>query len=105
MTTQTILLTGASSGIGRDTALALARAGHRVIAAARRMPALLELQRIAGVTPLHLDLDDPGSIAAAVAEIDRVTDGYGVDAIINNAGFATAGALAELSDPDLRPQF
>ncbi len=106
-TPTTILLTGASSGIGRDTAIALARAGHHVIAAARRVP---ELERLAAeangaITPLQLDLDDPDSIAAAIAAIDRITDGRGVDALVNNAGYATAGALAELSDRQLRAQF
>jgi NAD(P)-dependent dehydrogenase (short-subunit alcohol dehydrogenase family) len=106
-TTQTILITGASSGIGRDAALALARAGHHVIAAARRLPALEALAASAdgAITPLRLDLDDPASITAAVGEIDRLTGGRGVDAIVNNAGFATAGALAELPDRDLRAQF
>lgn len=111
---QTILLTGASSGIGRDTALALAAAGHHVIAAARRLPALEALAAqvaassgAAGgrITPLVLDLDDAASIDAALAQIDRITDGHGVDALVNNAGYATAGALAEMSDRDLRAQF
>jgi short-subunit dehydrogenase len=102
-----ILITGASSGIGRDAALALADAGHHVIAAARRRPALEALRdRTSGrITPLVLDLDDAASIAAASTEIDRITEGRGVDALVNNAGFATAGALAELSDRDLRAQF
>lgn len=101
----TILITGASSGIGRDAALALAKAGHRVFVAARRLAALEELQREAPVEPLHLDLDDPASIAAVVAEISRRTEGRGLDVLINNAGFATAGALAELGDAALRAQF
>jgi NAD(P)-dependent dehydrogenase (short-subunit alcohol dehydrogenase family) len=102
----TILLTGASSGIGRDAALALARAGHHVIAAARRLPALEALRAVEpSITPLRLDLDDPASIAEAVAEIDRLTAGHGLDALVNNAGFATAGALAELPDRELRAQF
>ena len=104
-TTKTILLTGASSGIGRDAALGLARAGHRVFVAARRISALEVLQREAPVEPLHLDLDDPSSISALVAEIDRRTDGRGLDILVNNAGFATAGALAELGDAALRAQF
>jgi short-subunit dehydrogenase len=103
---KTILLTGASSGIGRDAALALAAAGHHVIAAARRLPALEQLRvQQPSITPLQLDLDSPDSIAAAVAEVARITGGRGVDVLVNNAGFATAGALAELSDRDLRAQF
>jgi short-subunit dehydrogenase len=104
----TILITGASSGIGRDAALSLATAGHHVIAAARRLPALVLLRDAAppgSITPLRLDLDDAASIASAAAEIDRLTAGRGVDVLINNAGFATAGVLAELSDGDLRAQF
>ena len=108
--TKTILITGASSGIGRDAALALARAGHHVIAAARRVPALeavraAHIAATGSITVLQLDLDDPASIATAVAEVDRITKGRGLDALVNNAGYATAGALAELSDRDLRAQF
>ncbi|HEY4180949.1 MAG TPA: SDR family NAD(P)-dependent oxidoreductase [Kofleriaceae bacterium] len=100
-----ILVTGASSGIGRATAISLARAGHRVFAAARRTTALLELQREAGIEPITLDLDDAASIHAAVTAIEEATDGYGLDVLVNNAGFATAGALAELPDQALRAQF
>ena len=97
-----ILITGASSGIGRDAALALAQAGHHVIAAARRLPALEALRDLAPtIEPLRLDLDDAESIAAAVAHLgDRR-----IDVLVNNAGFATACALADLSDRDLRAQF
>ncbi len=105
---RTILITGASSGIGRDAALALARRGHHVIAAARRLPALAALadQVPDGrITPLVLDLDDTSSIATAAAAIDRLTAGRGIDVLVNNAGFATAGALAELADRELRAQF
>src|SRR5260221_4442445 len=106
MTTRTILITGASSGIGRDTALALAAGGHRVFAAGRRRDALEALRAQAPtITAFALDLEDADSIAAAVAEIDRATDGRGLDALVNNAGFATAGALAELPDRALRAQF
>src|SRR5690242_17062968 len=105
MTRQIVLVTGASSGIGRDATLALAAAGHHVIAAGRRVAALEALRAQGDITPLRLDLDDPASIAAAAAEIDRLTEGRGLDALVNNAGFATAGALAELSDRNLRAQF
>src|SRR5690349_19373839 len=103
----TILITGATSGIGRHAALALSRAGHRVLAGGRRADALAELVRESGgaIAPVVLDVDDPGSIAAAVDEVDRLTAGAGVDVLINNAGYATVGALIELSDAALRAQF
>ncbi len=110
-----VLVTGASSGIGRAAALSLARGGYWVFAGARRIAALEALRAEladAGdvknggrITPLPLDMDDPKSIADAVAAIGAATDGYGVDVLVNNAGFATAGALAELGDADLRAQF
>ncbi len=105
---QTIMITGASAGIGRAAALSLAARGHHVLVAARRTAALDELRALAGagtITPIRLDLDDPASIAAAVAAVDEITAGRGLDALVNNAGFATAGALVELSDRDLRAQF
>ena len=72
---QTILITGASSGIGRHAALALARAGHRMFAAARResvLPALAAEQP--GIEPIVLDVTDAASIAAAEQEVMRRTD-------------------------------
>lgn len=106
--TTTILVTGASSGIGRDTAIALANSGVHVIVAARRLTALEALRDSApagAITPLRLDLDDAASIAEAVVTIDQLTGGRGVDGLVNNAGYATAGALLDLSDADLRAQF
>src|SRR3569833_786325 len=103
--TLTILITGASSGIGRHAAIALARAGHRVFVAARRLAALEELQRDAPVEPLPLDHDEPASNTTQDTKLERRTEGRGRDVLVNNAGFATAGALAELGDAALRAQF
>ena len=108
MTSQTVLVTGASSGIGRAAALALATRGHRVFAGARRIAAL-EALRIEAlphtIVPLVLDMNDPVTIARTVAAIDQDTQGRGVDVLVNNAGYATAGALLEMSDAILRAQF
>ena len=103
----TILITGATAGIGKHAALDLARAGHRVLASGRREAALAALVAAAGgtLTPVVLDVDDPASIARAAAEVHELTGGSGVDVLINNAGYATVGALAELADQHLRAQF
>jgi short-subunit dehydrogenase len=105
---RTILITGATAGIGRHAALHLARRGHRVIATGRSAEALAALQREARGTDLSvmaLDVDDPSSIARAVHAVDELTSGRGLDVLVNNAGYATAGPLAELDDAELRAQF
>jgi len=107
---QIVLVTGATSGIGRHAALELARKGHRVFASGRRVALLDELHDEAkreGLTvdTVVIDVTDAASIESARAEIDARTDGHGVDVLINNAGFGTAGPLAETSDADLRRQY
>ncbi|MBM4370451.1 MAG: SDR family oxidoreductase [Deltaproteobacteria bacterium] len=108
MTNQTILITGATSGIGRAAALHLARLGHRVYATGRRLDALEALKAEAGDLPLDvlpMDVNDEDSVAAAAREVHRRTDGYGVDVLVNNAGFARFGPVALVPDDELRAQF
>jgi NAD(P)-dependent dehydrogenase (short-subunit alcohol dehydrogenase family) len=105
-----ILVTGAASGIGRDAALRLAGAGHRVLAGDRRPAALAELSELAGTAAgrletLVLDVADAASVAAARAEVERRTGGRGLDVLVNNAGYALPGPLEALSEADLRAQF
>jgi short-subunit dehydrogenase len=106
---QTVLITGATAGIGRETALYLARAGYHVIATGRKAAELdkLRAQAPAGtrLDTTLLDVTNPASIAAAVAEVDRLTSGRGVDALVNNAGYGLVGPLTEISDGDLRKQY
>jgi NADP-dependent 3-hydroxy acid dehydrogenase YdfG len=94
---RSILITGATSGIGRDAALRLARAGHLVLAGGRRVDALAALARDSGgrVEPVALDVTDPGSVAA----------GRGLDVLVNNAGYALPGPLEALAERDLRELF
>ncbi len=104
----TVLVTGSTAGIGRETALTLARKGHRVFATGRRQDALDKLAAEASGTKLEtvlLDVTSSASIDAAREEVDRRTDGYGVDVLINNAGYALIGPADSLSDDDLRKQF
>jgi NAD(P)-dependent dehydrogenase (short-subunit alcohol dehydrogenase family) len=101
---KTILITGATSGIGRDTAIHLHDKGHRVIATGRNEKALAELNQ-AGLIARRLDVTDPESIAALAREVDRITDGEGLDALVNNAGYGLFGPLEILSEEDVRAQF
>lgn len=105
---KTIIVTGASSGIGRATALELAQRGHTVFATGRRVQALEHLRDEAGgknVIPLALDVTDSASIQQVVDEVHTQTDGRGVDVLINNAGYAVFGPLLEIDDAMARRQF
>lgn len=107
---KTILITGATSGIGRHAALYLARRGYHVIASGRRQNALDELTAEAKdeglkLDALRLDVTSAESIEAARLEADRLTDGHGVDVLVNNAGFGYAAPMAETTDADMRAMF
>lgn len=97
-----ILITGCSSGIGKATALRLARAGHAVYATARRPDFLNELTA-AGCKALALDVNDEASMRQAVAEVER-THGA-IDVLVNNAGYGQSGAVEEIPLDRVRQQF
>lgn len=103
-TKQTILITGATSGIGRDAALYLHGRGHDVIACGRNERALAELRDV-GLTAIRLDVTDKASIEEATREVDAHTQGRGIDALVNNAGYGLFGPLEMLEDEDIRAQF
>lgn len=101
----TVLVTGASKGIGLATALAFARAGHRVAAGMRNPAAAPELGEIATRENLDvsieiLDVDDDHSVNLA---IERIVHAIGpVDVLVNNAGIERVGAVEDVSMDDLR---
>jgi NAD(P)-dependent dehydrogenase (short-subunit alcohol dehydrogenase family) len=86
------LVTGASSGIGRDAAMALTAAGFQVAGTSRKASGLTERD---GFTLLALDVADDASVAAAV---EQVIERFGrIDVLVNNAGVGTTGAAEERS--------
>ena len=87
-----VLITGASSGIGRATAELLATRGHRVFGAVR---APATTRPLAGVELVHLDVRDDASVKACVEEV-RGRAGR-IDVLINNAGVNLVGAVEETS--------
>ncbi len=93
-----ILITGASSGLGRACAVALAAAGHKVYAASRRPP-----QDLPGCRPLVLDVDSDTSVADAVAQL-LATEAR-IDVLINCAGFGIAGAIEDTTTDEAKAQF
>src|SRR3954453_22327682 len=103
---KTILITGASSGIGRATAVRLADEGHAGVAAARRLGRLAELahETTGTVIPVELDVRDPDSGRKAVEAVADVAPD-GLDVLVNNAGFALIGPAETLATDDVRAQF
>jgi NAD(P)-dependent dehydrogenase (short-subunit alcohol dehydrogenase family) len=102
----TVLLTGASSGIGAATALALDRAGMTVFAGFRDPSDSGPLEKGASdrLRVLPLDITDEQSIAGAVASMQAQLGDAGLDAVINNAGEGIPGPLEILALDQLREQ-
>lgn len=100
---RTIIVTGASSGIGAHCARALKADGWRVFATARKPEDIVALQAD-GIEAFYLDYREPASIAAlADAVLDRT--GGTLDALYNNGAHAQAGAVEDLPVEALREQF
>jgi NAD(P)-dependent dehydrogenase (short-subunit alcohol dehydrogenase family) len=102
---RSVLVTGASTGIGRATALRLDAAGWQVFAGVRREEDA-EALRGAGferIAPLILDITDAAQIAAAAAQVEAESDGR-LDGLVNNAGVAIPGPLETLPIDDFRRQ-
>jgi len=98
-----VLVTGASTGIGRNIAERLASEGYFVYAGARKEKDLEELNQIENVQSLRLDVTVQEEIDAAVA---TVTDaGRGLYGVVNNAGVAVIGPMIEVKEDDLKFQF
>jgi NAD(P)-dependent dehydrogenase (short-subunit alcohol dehydrogenase family) len=95
-----VLITGASSGMGKAAALLFAGAGHQVYAAARRVDTMQEELAPKGIIPVALDVtksDDNRRV------VDQIIDAEGrIDVLINNAGFGLYGPVEDVPIDDAR---
>ncbi|WP_394255038.1 SDR family NAD(P)-dependent oxidoreductase [Pseudoclavibacter helvolus] len=105
---QTVLVTGASSGLGAEFARQLASRGSDLVLVARREAKLAELAAdLRGrygvtVTTIAADLGEPGAASALTSEIER--RGVRVTSLINNAGFGTSGAFHDVAPERVRAE-
>jgi len=100
---QPILVTGASSGIGKHLTVRLAERGHPVYAAARKEHDLEELAKIDNVTPLLMDVRNADQVQAAVEQVRQA--GHGLYGLVNNAGVGELGLLATWTDEEMHNIF
>ncbi|HEV7584684.1 MAG TPA: SDR family NAD(P)-dependent oxidoreductase [Solirubrobacteraceae bacterium] len=108
------LITGASTGIGRATALRLGRAGWTVLAGVREIAAGEQLAQEPGtdgrVIPVALEVTDSDQVAQAAERVRQLAAGStstpgGLDALVNNAGIGVGGPLELVAPEDMRRQF
>lgn len=97
-----VLITGASTGIGKDTALRLANRGMKVYAAARRVE-LIQAYATDLIIPIQLDVTDAVRMKNIVDEIEQ-KEGR-IDILINNAGYGSYGAIEDVSIEEGAYQF
>jgi NAD(P)-dependent dehydrogenase (short-subunit alcohol dehydrogenase family) len=99
---KSVLITGASTGIGRATALWLDQRGWRVLAGVRREADAEALRAVGSqrLEPVLLDVTDAGQIGAAAEQAGEA----GLDGLVNNAGIAVPGPLETLPVEDFRRQ-
>jgi short-subunit dehydrogenase len=107
---KTVLVTGATAGIGKYLALDLAKRGHRVIATGRSVSALAKLAEEArglgvSLATVVLDVTDRGTLKSAVVAVRALTATHGIDVLVNNAGYGQGGPVLELDDDTVRKQF
>jgi NAD(P)-dependent dehydrogenase (short-subunit alcohol dehydrogenase family) len=104
---RTVVVTGASSGIGRASVARLAQAGWRVFASVRKSEDGSSLQREFGtaVTPLIMDVTDRGSITRAAARVRAELGERGLDGLVNVAGVGLMRPMEYVSDEELRRIF
>src|SRR5438309_11243076 len=104
---KTILITGTSSGFGRDTAETLRRAGHTVYASMRGVRGKhregAEARRKLGIKTVELDVSDDTSVEAGVKTV--LTEAGKIDVIVNNAGIASAGVTEAFSTEQAKAIF
>jgi NAD(P)-dependent dehydrogenase (short-subunit alcohol dehydrogenase family) len=97
-----VLITGCSSGIGRETARHLAQRGHKVYATARRPDSIEDLKAV-GCETLACDVTDEESMRACVEAVEGSEGAVG--ALVNNAGYSQSGAVETVPMESVRRQF
>jgi len=95
---KTVLITGSSSGMGRATAIYLAKQGYVVYAGSRTPQKLFDIQS-ENIRPIHLDITDIHSVEEALLYIEKI------DVLINNAGYGLVSTVEDVTEEEMFNQF
>lgn len=101
--TRWVLVTGASTGIGRAVTEYLVGHGFGVYAGVRKTEDMVALEKVSSIVPLRLDVQHDADVQAALDLVTR--SGTGLFAIVNNAGIAKAGPIMDVPVADMIEQF
>ncbi len=100
----TILITGASSGFGLETAKLFTQNGWKVIACVRKTSDCSDLKKVSDtIRIVEMDVSDDRSVVHAFGKISRLTDT--IDVLMNNAGFGYIGAIEDFTIDEVKEQF
>lgn len=102
--TKSVVITGASSGIGRASVELMSQSGWQVFATVRK-PADQDTLRSVNVIPVLMDVEDPASISAAAQEIESQLGGRGLDGLVNCAGIGVVRPVEYATPDDIRQIF
>ncbi|HPN68067.1 MAG TPA: SDR family NAD(P)-dependent oxidoreductase [Saprospiraceae bacterium] len=97
-----ILITGASSGMGKDAAIRLIKEGHKVYAAARRIEKMQDLEQLGGF-PIQMDVSNDEDVQNVVNQI--IAKEGRIDILWNNAGYGLYGSVEDISMEEAKRQF
>ena len=97
--TQAVLITGASSGIGKHLAIRLAERGHPVYATVRKEKDMAALSEIENITPLLMDVRNADQVNSALEQVTKAE--HGLYGLVNNAGIGPLGLLPTWTDEEM----
>lgn len=100
---KTILITGSSAGIGKDTAIYFAKNGWNVAATMRTPKIISEFEQFPTIKVFKLDVLDESSISTAIQS--AIKEFGAIDVVFNNAGYALVGAFEAMTQEQIRKQF
>jgi len=96
-----VLITGASAGMGKETAKVLAQHGYTVYGAARRTEKMKDLEQL-GIKTLSMDVTNETSMVTGIQQI--IANEGRIDVLVNNAGFGSYGAIEDVNIEDAKYQ-